>query len=102
MAILHTINQSPDAGDQLRACLSRAMPDSAVILYEDGVYAALDKIAQRPNIELQKLDCKLYAVRDDCEARGLQETALCKKVKLIDYPEFVELVTRYDVVQAWS
>ena len=102
MAILHTINQSPDSGDQLRACLSRVLADSAVILYEDGVYAALDKIATRPNIELQKLDCKLYAVREDCEARGLQEAALCKMVTLIDYPEFVELVTQYDVVQAWS
>jgi len=102
MAILHTINQSPDSGDQLRACLSRALPDSAVIFYEDGVYAVLDKIARRPNIELQTLDCKLYAVREDCEARGLQEATLCKWVKLIEYPEFVELVTRYDVVQAWS
>ncbi len=102
MAILHTINQSPDTGNQLLACVSRALPDSAIILYEDGVYAALDKIAARPNIELQKLDCKLYAVRDDCEARGLQQAALSKMVKLIDYPEFVELVTQYDVVQAWS
>lgn len=102
MAILHTINESPDTGSQLLACVSRALPDSAIILYEDGVYAALDKIAKRPNIELQKLDCKLYAVREDCEARGLQQAALYEKIKLIDYPEFVELVTTYDVVQAWS
>lgn len=102
MTILHTINQSPDSGSQVSACLSRVLPDSAVVFYEEGVYAALDSIAERPNIELSKLECPLYVVDIDCEARGLAKESLSASVEQIDYARFVELVTQYDVVQAWS
>ncbi|MGD8498050.1 MAG: sulfurtransferase complex subunit TusB, partial [Chromatiales bacterium] len=40
MSMLHTVNKSPFDRNTLDACLRLAKPGSAVLLIEDGVYAA--------------------------------------------------------------
>ena len=41
MSILHTVNKSPFERNSLEACLKYASAGAAVLLIEDGVYAAL-------------------------------------------------------------
>ena len=40
MPMLHTVNKSPFEKDSLDACIAHALEGSAVLLIEDGVYAA--------------------------------------------------------------
>ena len=41
MSILHTVNKTPFERNSLESCLKFASPGAAVLLIEDGVYAAL-------------------------------------------------------------
>ena len=41
MATLHTVSRSPFRDVALESCLRVALPGSAVLLLEDGVYGAL-------------------------------------------------------------
>jgi len=53
---------------------------------------------------LRKITCKieLYALRADCEARGLLEK-IDKSVTVIDYREWVKLVMdKYDKIVSWT
>ncbi len=92
--ILHTINKSPQ-NPALKACLRVATKDSAILLIEDGVYAAL----LGPDLEAL-LQHKVYALAPDIKARGLLEK-LSPQITLVDYSGFVALVEQYDTVQSW-
>ncbi len=41
MSILHTVNKSPFEKNNLESCLRYAKSGSAILLIEDGIYAAL-------------------------------------------------------------
>ena len=41
MSILHTVNKSPFERNSLESCLKFATDGAAVLLIEDGIYAAL-------------------------------------------------------------
>ena len=92
--ILHTINKSPQ-NSAFKSCLRVAAKDSAILLIEDGVYAAIEGA----NI-VELLQHKVYALAPDVKARGLLEK-LSPQVTLVDYPGFVALATQYDCVQSW-
>lgn len=100
MAILHTVNKSPFERNTLHDCLARAKDGAAVLLIEDGVYAALagtqvsDAIAKRVAI-------KFYALGPDLDARGLREKPLIDGITLIDYSGFVDLAESHGPVQSW-
>jgi len=92
--ILHTVNKSP-RNSTLQSCLRVAAKDSAILLIEDGVYAAL------AGTELEGLgDHKVYALTADVKARGLLDK-LSTQIILVDYAGFVALVEQYDCVQSW-
>ena len=95
--LLHTLNK-PD-GDTLRSCLRSALPDSAILLMEDGVYAALkDSPAAKLIAGASRL--RLYALLEDCRARGI-ENALAAGMELVDYRGFVRLSVEAHAVQSW-
>lgn len=102
MTILHTVNRSPLEHDALRACVARAQDDSAILLYEDGVYAALKTIAGRAEFKGSQAACPWYVLRPDFDARGLLQENMLSGIVSVDYTGFVQLCTEYDVVQAWS
>ena len=95
--ILHTVNQSPFTNNTLAQCLAYIDAGDAILLLEDGVYAALS--SQSLAAQLTHTTC--YAIKDDLKARGLLEQDRLVHITLIDMNQFVELTTQYDLVQSW-
>jgi tRNA 2-thiouridine synthesizing protein B len=101
MSVLHIVNKSPYDRNSLDTCLRLALPGSAILLIEDGVYAA-----RKPSSAADKLlqaleNHPLYALQADLQARGLAAESLVDGVQLVDYDGFVKLTTEYDKAQSW-
>jgi tRNA 2-thiouridine synthesizing protein B len=98
--MLHIVNKSPFERPALDACLRLAQAGSAILLIEDGVYAAtgvpeiVERFARAP------AGVKVFALSPDIEARGLQER-IRPGVERVDHAGFVDLVTQYPAVQSW-
>lgn len=96
--ILHTVNKSP-VGPTLASCLRFMADNDALVLLEDGVYAATpgwgDKLSA-----LIDAGHPVYAIKIDVDARGLSERLL-EGVQVIEYGGFVDLCTNYQVVKSW-
>jgi tRNA 2-thiouridine synthesizing protein B len=100
MAMLHTVNKSPFERNSLDSCLNHAKDGSSVLLFEDGIYAVLKGSAASG--KLQKASgISVYALGPDLKARGIGEDQIIEGVKVVDYGDFVDLVTRHDNVQSW-
>ena len=101
MAILHTVNRSAYQDGSLISCLKVAAPDCAVLLLEDGAYAACatGKIAHL--IGDAPVQIQVYALDADLQARGIINTEMLERVQVVDYAGFVRLACEYDKVLAW-
>lgn len=87
MTALHLVNK-PAA---LQPCLTVAGADDAVLLLEDGVYAAVAALAPpRP----------VYVLEPDVTARGLTDR-LGEQTKLASDADFVALVAAHQPVITW-
>ncbi len=95
--ILHTVNQSPFTSNTLAQCLLYIDDGDAILLLENGVYAALKNHALEP--QLKNKVC--YVIEADLQARGLLEQDRQAHIQLIDVDQFVELTTQYNLVQSW-
>ena len=95
--ILHTVNKSPQAHRALASCLQFLSPGDAVVLLEDGVYAATSGVENG----LDQIEGNVYALQADAEARGLS-ARIQDSVTLISYNQFVDLCTEFDTVKNWS
>ena len=98
---LHTVSKSPFADRALENCVARLTPDSALLLIEDGVYAALAGTSCTHWIALAIETHLVYALAADLAARGLSDKPLVAGVRLVDYDGFVDLAAAHSVVQAW-
>jgi tRNA 2-thiouridine synthesizing protein B len=87
MATLHLVNKA----SALEHCLTAAAADDAILLLEDGVYAAVSVRAPKR---------QLYALKADVTARGLRER-LSKHTRLVDDAGFVGLVEAHQPVVTW-
>ena len=93
---LHTVNQSPFEHGALAQCLCYAQESDAILLLENGVYAALN--TQPLAEKLMGKHC--YAIEADINARGLSNK-LATNIQLIDFTDFVRLSVQYKRVQSW-
>ena len=98
--MLHIVNKSPFERNALDSCLRFGRAGSAVLLIEDGVYAATRGNIAEPKIKAALGNIKIYALRPDLEARGMQDTVM-DGIELVDYGGFVDLVAGHTVVQSW-
>lgn len=98
--LLHTVNKSPFDNGTLQTCLKFARQGSAVLLIEDGVYAAGKDSAVSRQVQEALKSVPIYALKPDVEARGLQ-TRVMDGVRLVDYEGFVDLVAEHSAVQSW-
>jgi len=98
--MLHIVNKSPYEKNALESCLRFGRDGSAVLLIEDGVYAVTRGNIAEPKIKAALGQMKIYALRPDLEARGMQD-AVFEGVQLVDYGGFVDLVTGHTAVQSW-
>jgi tRNA 2-thiouridine synthesizing protein B len=98
--MLHTVNKSPFEHSALRTCLKFARQGSAVLLIEDGVYAAARDTAVSKQLQETLKTVTIYALKPDVEARGMQNRVM-DGVRLVDYGGFVDLVAEHNAVQSW-
>ena len=99
--MLHTVNKSPFEKNSLDACLRLAKPGSALLLIEDGVYAAMKGTTVEEKVKAAAQDKKVYALGPDIKARGLDADQVIDGVTVVDYGGFVDLAAESDKVQAW-
>jgi tRNA 2-thiouridine synthesizing protein B len=98
--MLHIVNKSPTHTGALASCLRMALPGQAVLLIEDGVYAATSGSSSEAAVRAAAAKVKFYALKPDLEARGVAARAL-DGVTLVDYGGFVDLVAEHGTPNSW-
>jgi tRNA 2-thiouridine synthesizing protein B len=101
MSTLHTVNKSPFEKTSLAACLGHLSAGAAVLLMEDGVYAALTQTSVEEQVKGALDSVKIYALGPDLQARGLADERVIPGISVVDYAGFVDLAAEHDKVQAW-
>jgi tRNA 2-thiouridine synthesizing protein B len=98
--MLHIVNKSPAQTSSLASCLRLAKDGHALLLTEDGVYAATAAGAGASGLALALPRLQVYALQADVEARGMAGK-LIDGVKTVDYAGFVGLVAEHPTNQSW-
>ena len=98
--MLHIVNKSPFQTSTLESCLRIAQPGSALVLIEDGVYAATLGSAMEGPLRQACATLKVYALQPDLDARGMTGK-LIDGVTLVDYGGFVDLTVQYPTSHSW-
>ena len=98
--MLHIINKSPLERNTLDSCLAAAQPGAALLLIEDGVYAATRGNAAEPKLRAASERMEIYVLAPDLEARGMAQV-IAEGVKPVDYAGFVDLVVQHKNCQSW-
>ena len=97
--MLHIVNKSPfDTGSMASVLRVAKKEGGAVLLIEDGVYAAVKNSATEASLKAAGMP--VYVLQADADARGLQ-SRLMEGVNMVDYGGFVDLVAGHDNVQSW-
>lgn len=99
--MLHIVNKSPFERTALTACLDRAVDGAAVLLTEDGVYAALQGTAFADRVAAAARTLKVFVLGPDLAARGMGEKPLIDGVTVVDYGGFVDLTVDHGTTQSW-
>ncbi|MBU0752187.1 MAG: sulfurtransferase complex subunit TusB [Gammaproteobacteria bacterium] len=97
--MLHIVNKSPLDRNSLDAVLGTG-DGGAILLIEDGVYAATKGNAYEPKLKAAMAKFKIYALQGDLEARGISDR-VTDGVAAVDYAGFVDLVADNKTNQSW-
>lgn len=98
--MLHIVNKSPAQTRALASCLRLAKDGQALLLTEDGVYAATASGAASSGLAAALSRLQVYALKADVDARGMAGK-LVDGVKTVDYGGFVDLVAEHSTNQSW-
>ncbi len=98
--MLHIVNKSPLERNSLDSCLAAAQPGAALLLIEDGVYAATRGNAAESKLRAALGHIEIYVLSPDLEARGMAQS-MAEGVKPVDYAGFVDLVAQHRNCQSW-
>ncbi|MEO8119989.1 MAG: sulfurtransferase complex subunit TusB [Rhodoferax sp.] len=98
--MLHIVNKSPFQTSTLDTCLRMAQPGNALLLIEDGIYAATVGSAAESRLRQACATLKVYALQPDMDARGVTGK-LIDGVTLVDYSGFVDLTVQYHTSHSW-
>lgn len=101
MSVLHIVNKSPFDRNSLDSCLRLAKAGSAILLIEDGIYAARKNSAAADKMQQALASHPVYALEADLQARGVNTDSMIDGISLVDYDGFVKLTTEYDNLQSW-
>ena len=96
--ILHTVNKSSDC---LVRCLSMTSEGDAILLIEDGVYAAMNNSRNEALWHDDHAGFTRYALESDLAARGISDKML-PGIEVINWQQFVSLATTCDKVVSWG
>jgi len=97
--MLHIVNKSPLECNSLDSCL-RIAQSGAILLIEDGVYAATRGNEVEAKLRDALSRCKVYALAPDLDARGMQDRVM-EGISTVDYGGFVDLVAEHKNCQSW-
>lgn len=98
--MLHTINKSPFDRASLDSCLKNSKEGSAILFFEDGVYAALEGTKFSDTVKAALASREIYVLEPDLKARGVQDK-LIDGITAVDYSGFVDLVAEKGTTQSW-
>ena len=98
--MLHIVNKSPFQTSSLDTCLRMAQPGHALLLIEDGIYAATTGSAMEAKVRAACATLKVYALQPDMDARGVTGK-LIEGITLVDYSGFVDLTVEYSTSNSW-
>lgn len=101
MNTLHTVNKSPFERNSFSSCLRLAAADSTILLFEDGIYAALQGTQLSDSVQAALANHAIYVLTPDLNARGMQLSQVIEGIQPIDYTGFVDLVSSHYPIQAW-
>ena len=93
--MLYTVNKSPLSTNSLESVRRVAPAGTPLLLYEDGVYAAVRGAKSTALVTNAMADHPIYALDADLEARGIGK--VIEGIQVIGYDGFVELVEQHDV-----
>ncbi len=98
--MLHIVNKSHTERNALATCLRLAQDGHALLLIEDGIYAATASAATASGVAAALARLKVYALQPDIDARGMAGR-LVDGVTAVDYAGFVDLVQAHPNNQSW-
>ena len=98
--MLHIVNKSHRQTSSLASCLRLAGDGHALLLIEDGVYAATRSGAASAGLAEAMKRLKVYALQPDRAARGVAGS-LADGVTAVDYAGFVDHVADHPNNQTW-
>jgi len=96
--MLHIINKSPHSHHCLDECLRVCSASDAIILIEDGVYAALN--ASDAAARLLAKTAAIHVLQPDAAARGIANR-IAAGIAAVDYAGFVQLCCEHTPIQSW-
>ncbi len=97
--MLHIVNKSPLDRNSLDSCV-RVARGGAILLIEDGVYAATRGNPGQAMLRAASERFKVYALAPDLEARGVIDRVI-EGVTLVDYGGFVDLAAEHASSHSW-
>jgi len=74
----------------LEDCLKYAGKGSSILLYEDGIYAAMPGTSVSDKVSSIAGDIKVYVLKEDLMLRGVDK--VMDGITQVDYAGFVDLV----------
>ncbi|WP_434101696.1 sulfurtransferase complex subunit TusB [Methylocaldum gracile] len=101
MAVLHIVSRSPRESRALEDCLVRAGEGDAVLLIENGVYAAVKGGDIEAVLTSAIGRVRFYALGPDLDARGVETSEVAETIRIVDYGGFVDLTADYRPIQSW-
>ena len=94
--MLFMFNQSPLTTKKFQSLLKIAPAGAPILLYEDGVIAAMQSTTAANAITAALSNHPIFALSPDLEARGIKK--VIPGIQLVDYDGFVGLVEKDNVV----
>ena len=101
MPVLNVVNKSPFEKSSLDSCVRTLGSGGALILIEDGVYAAVKGGHFESLIDTALRSGPVYALDSDLVMRGIDSTRIAADVQRVDYAGFVDLCVHYEKVHSW-
>jgi tRNA 2-thiouridine synthesizing protein B len=101
MSTLNIINKSPFDRNSLESCIAVLSDGDAILLTEDGVYAATSGTSFSDAVKAAADSHSVYVLGPDLSARGMKEDRIVEGVNVVDYDGFVDLVTEHDKANSW-
>ncbi|WP_462383789.1 sulfurtransferase complex subunit TusB [Pseudomonas sp. Marseille-QA0892] len=99
MATLHMLSHAPTSNSDFSSCLRLLAENDGLLLCGDAVYALQPGTDPARTIAALGDRNSVFAMDEDVSARGIEPVAAT--IRLLDYPGFVEICTRYDRVNSW-